>query len=272
MRYVALVLVSLLAAAAMNNGARADDPLKVFAAGSLHDAFGKIAAAFEAEGGGPVDLTFGPAGLLRQRIEDGAPATLFASANLAHPQALADAGKGGAVVTFARNALCAITKPGAGFTAANLLDRMLDAKVKLGIFTPGADPSGDYALVVFRRADTLFPGAGERLDAKARPLLGGREAPKVPAGHNPIAYHLDAGDADLFLGYCTIAKGRGAEHFEAVPLPPSLAVGADYGLTVLKGPPARELAASRLALFILSARGQSILAKFGFETGFQGDR
>jgi molybdate transport system substrate-binding protein len=142
---------------------------------------------------------------------------------------------------------------------SNLIDRMLDPKVKLGIFTPGADPSGDYALAVFGRVDALRPGAGATPKAKAKPLLGGREAPKVPAGQNPIAYHLKNGDADLFLGYCTIGKGSGQKLFETVPLPESIGVAADYGLIVL-----HEGAASRLAQFILSDKGQAILLKYGF--------
>jgi ABC-type molybdate transport system substrate-binding protein len=46
-----------------------------------------------------------------------------------------------------------------------------------------------------------------------------------------------------------------------VALPEELAVGADYGLTVLNGAPA---AAVQLATLILSTDGQSILARYGF--------
>jgi molybdate transport system substrate-binding protein len=239
---------------AMTGTARADDSVKVFAAGSLRDAFNAIAG----EAGGKIEFTFGPAGVLRQRIEHGEATDLFASANMEHPLALAAAGKAGPVTRFARNSVCAITFPGAGFTTDNLIARMLDPKVKLAIFTPGADPSGDYALRVFGRADAVDPGAGAALKAKAKPLLGGHEAPKVPAGWNPIAYFLKAGAADLFLGYCTIGRGPGGKQFETVTLPVTIAVGADYGLTVLHD------RAAKLAAFILSEKGQAILARFGF--------
>jgi ABC-type molybdate transport system substrate-binding protein len=46
--------------------------------------------------------------------------------------------------------------------------------------------------------------------------------------------------------------------------PAGLAVDADYGLAVLKGPAEREAAAGRLALFLLSPEGQAILARWGF--------
>jgi molybdate transport system substrate-binding protein len=239
---------------AMTGTARAVDPVKVFAAGSLRDAFNAIAVA----AGDKVDFTFGPAGVLRERIEKGEAADLFASANMEHPQALAAAGKAGPVSRFARNAICAITLPGAGFTTDNLIARMLDPKVKLAIFSPGADPSGDYALRVFERVDTMQPGAGVILKAKAKPLLGGREAAKTPPGQNPIVYYLRAGDADLFLGYCTIGKGPGGKQFETVALPAPIGIAVDYGLTVLHD------RAAKLAAFILSEKGQAILARFGF--------
>jgi ABC-type molybdate transport system substrate-binding protein len=47
-------------------------------------------------------------------------------------------------------------------------------------------------------------------------------------------------------------------------VPDALAVGADYGLTVMSG--ARPQAAS-FAAFILGASGQAILAEHGFTPG-----
>ena len=47
-----------------------------------------------------------------------------------------------------------------------------------------------------------------------------------------------------------------------VPLPASLAVGADYGLTALNSAQADK--ALKLVLFILSTDGQELLARHGF--------
>ena len=46
-----------------------------------------------------------------------------------------------------------------------------------------------------------------------------------------------------------------------IALPDTLAVGADYGLTVITG---ASPSAYRFALFILSPEGQRILEKHGF--------
>ena len=48
---------------------------------------------------------------------------------------------------------------------------------------------------------------------------------------------------------------------QIVALPDALAVGADYGLTVMNGASAP---AYKFAMFILSAEGQRTLAKHGF--------
>jgi ABC-type molybdate transport system substrate-binding protein len=53
---------------------------------------------------------------------------------------------------------------------------------------------------------------------------------------------------------------------QVVTMPDMLAVGADYGLTVMAGSSA---AAQRLAEFIVSPAGQKILVSYGFASGTQ---
>ena len=85
-------------------------PVQVYAAGSLREAFTEIARDHEARTGQKVALTFGASGLLRERIEKGEPAQVFASADTDHPQRLAARGGWQAPVMFTRNALCALTR------------------------------------------------------------------------------------------------------------------------------------------------------------------
>jgi len=70
----------------------------------------------------------------------------------------------------------------------------------------------------------------------------------------------------VFLLYCTAAAEARQENpaLRIVTIPEPLAVGADYGLTVVKGATAD---AQRFADFILSAAGQTILVKHGFARG-----
>ena len=88
----------------------------------------------------------------------------------------------------------------------------------------------------------------------------------MPAGRDAYAWHIAEKRADLFLGYCSGGEAAAAElpGLRVVELPKGLAVDADDGLVVLKGPAEREAAAGRFALFVLSPEGQAILARWGF--------
>jgi molybdate transport system substrate-binding protein len=260
LRAIALFLWILL----MTQAAAAQ-PVQLYSAGSLKDAWLETIQAFEAATAVKVQPRFGPSGVLKNDIMAGARADVFTSANMEHPQALAAARLSGSVVLFARNRLCAIARPGLDVAPATLLERMLDPTVKLATSTPKADPAGDYAWTVFRKADTVRPGAFAQLDKKALQLVGGPNSPPPPAdGRSGYGALVAQGAADLFLAYCTAAKVAQQENptQRVIALPPELAVGADYGLTVLKGAPAE---AYQFAMFILSPDGQGILAKAGFD-------
>src|SRR6267142_1377206 len=230
-------LAAAVVVLAMTTQARATDPVQLYAAGSLRAALTEIAAAFEAQTGIKVQAKFGPSGTLKDEIAGGARADVFASANMEHPQALASARKSGPVILFARNRLCALARPGVAVDTATLLDRMLDPTVKLGTSTPRADPSGDYAWEVFRKADKLRPGAFALLEKKALQLAGGPGSPAPPPGRNLYGMLVAEGKADIFLAYCTGAREAQQQNpgQQIVALPDDLAVGADYGLTVIDG-------------------------------------
>jgi len=233
------------------------------AAGSLRAALTEAIAVYSAQFGDVVQPKFGASGLLKNEIVGGARAEVFASANMEHPLGLAQEHLAGPVVMFARNRLCALAKPGLDVAPGTLLDRMLDPQVKLGTSTPRADPSGDYAWEVFRKADAIRPGAYAKLDAKALKLAGGPSTQPVPEGRTIYSFLIEQGVADIFLTYCTGALAAQKENSaqQVVALPDELAVGADYGLTVVKD---ASPAAYRFALFVLSPEGQRILEKHGF--------
>jgi molybdate transport system substrate-binding protein len=262
MRRVALTALTLALwwSPAVSNAA---EPVLLHAAGSLREALNEVAAAYEKTTGIKVVAKYGASGLLREEIERGARAEIFASANMEHPQALAKAGKSGPVVLFARNQLCALARPGLAVETANLLDRILEAQVKLGTSTPKADPSGDYAWEVFRKADARHAGAFATLSHKALQLTGAPSSVTAPVGRNLYGMLVSQGRADIFLTYCTNAMVAVHENpgQRMIALPEPLAVGGDYGLTVMT---TASPAAYRFAMFILSDDGQRILASHGF--------
>ncbi|AFY51245.1 ABC-type molybdate transport system, periplasmic component [Nostoc sp. PCC 7524] len=247
----------------------------LYGAGSLRNSLTEVTQAFTAEYGIPVTTYFGPSGLTRAKIEDELSsnvktADVFASADLGNPQQLFQQGLSHPVQNFTSNRMVAVVKPGlAGVTSNNLLDFLLNPNIKIGTSTPLADPSGDYAWQIFEKADVIQPGSSQILKDKALQLVGGNpSAPPVPTGENNLLYFLKTNPtADIFLAYYT--SGKTAQELEAgqdlqiVELPDYLATKADYGLTILKN---ANPDGEKLAAYILSPKGQSILAKYGFSS------
>jgi molybdate transport system substrate-binding protein len=249
------------------NAAGAQSGVSVYAAGSLRAPLTEAARAFESMGpGAKVELVFGASGLLRDRIRTGEPAQVFASANMEHPQSLRDVGWS-ATRAFARNALCALAPARLGLKPETLVATILDPNVKLGTSTPKADPSGDYAFEMFARIGRSAgapAGAQAALEAKALQLTGGPNSPAPPVGRSVYGELVATGQADVFITYCTNAVVAVAEELSlrALLVPAAINVTADYGLAVRQQAPA---AAQAFADFLLSATGQAILQRHGFQ-------
>lgn len=257
----ALVLAAMLVGASA--AIAQDQAVRVLAAGSLREAMTEIATSFRSAGSGDVEVTFGASGLLRERIEHGEAADVFASADVQNAQRLSNSGRWGAPNIFARNELCALIAPGMDVAPSTLLDRMLDPTVRLGTSTPKADPSGDYAWQLFEKAEALRPGAYALLDRKARKLTGGPESPRPPPDRSLYGVLIAEHKADIFLTYCTnaIIAAREVPGARMLALPEPLAVGASYALVVMAE---AKPGAQRFALYVLSVPGQALLARHGF--------
>jgi molybdate transport system substrate-binding protein len=245
------------------------ETVNLYAAGSLKAALTEVAKAFEKAqtGNTRVETTFGPSGLLRERIEKGEPAHIFASADTNHPKRLADQSRSvDQVRIFARNQLCALVRGDLAVTTERLLDVMLDPQVRLGTSTPKADPAGDYAFALFAKAENLKPGARTALESRALQLTGGPTSEKAPSDRNQYAWVMENRKADLFLTYCTnaVLAKKELPTLQIVQIRADLNVGAEYGMIVLKQAPT---AASELARVMLGAQGQAILMKHGFGGG-----
>jgi molybdate transport system substrate-binding protein len=259
-------LVTVLGLLSCAVAAADDSTVRLHAAGSLRAAMTEIGKAYTEAYGVPVEASFGGSGLLKERLTNGEPGDVFASADMGNPQSLTQAGKAGPTVLFAHNHLCAIVRPGLRASSATLLTTLLDPKVKLGTSTPIADPAGDYAWALFKKADALRPGSRATLEAKAIKIGTVPGSLAVPRGvSNGVAWLFKEKRADVFLAYCTGGSAVAQElpGTTTIQLPAALAVEASYGLTILNS--ANQERAAQLALFILSSAGQKILAQHGFD-------
>lgn len=238
-------------------------PLLVLAAGSLRNVFVDIVSEFERQSGIAVHLEHGPAGLLREKIEEGTPFDVFASANMAHPERLRSLKLAGPVLRFTRNRLCVIARPGLGITPENLIDMMLDKDIKVGTSTPGADPSGDYAIEFFRKIDVKFPGKGSLLASKARALVGGRTPLDIPPGFTPAGWLIEQGLADVFVSYASNGLlGSGDETLQVLAIPDDLGPIAEYGVGLCQAPRTGALM-FRNSLFSDGAKKAFLKSGFG---------
>jgi molybdate transport system substrate-binding protein len=177
----AIVLLTMVAGGAMSGMARAD-MVQLYAAGSLRAAFNEVGNAFHTRFGIAVQAKYGPSGILKDEIAGGAKADVFASANMIHPQSLADAGKSGPVVLFcAQQVVRAGQARPAGYPGQSTGPNARSER-QARHFHAKADPSGDYAFDVFDKAEALRPGARAVLEGKALQLTGGPASVQPPAG------------------------------------------------------------------------------------------
>ena len=174
--------------------------LTVFSAGSLRYALPEICHAFHAQTGIECQLELGPAGLLRQRIEQGEPCDIFVSASPEHIVRLKQKIQKSA--PLASNKLGIVVRKNFLKTDRTWLDLLADESLKIGTSTPQNDPCGDYCWQLFDNIEQCYPTFGEKLKQRALQLVGGSPSSvKIPEGEMAAAYLLQQGYADLFIGY-----------------------------------------------------------------------
>jgi molybdate transport system substrate-binding protein len=224
--------------------------LHVFAAASLTDAFREIAAAYEkAHPGVRVELNFAGSQMLRTQIEQGAPADVFASADVVHAEALGRAGLLGPRRLFARNALVVVV-PAAGGKVGRLAD-LAGPGVKIVIAGPSV-PAGRYTSEVLARL-----GADPAFAARLQANVVSHET-NVRA----VLSKVVLGEADAGFVYATdaaAAKGK----VRILEIPPRDNVTSEYPIAAVSRSAAPGPAQHFIAL-VMGAEGQAILRKHGF--------
>lgn len=237
---LAAVVVGVAGCGAGDDGRR---EVLVAAASSLGGAFTEMAAEFErAHPGVEVTLNLAGSGLLREQILAGAPADVFAPADLSVMEAVAGAGLlAGESRVFARNRLTVAVPDGnpAGVTGLSDLAR---PELLIGLCDP-AVPCGEYARQALEAAGTT--AAADTREPNVRALLT-----KIAAGE------LDAG-----IVYATDAAAE--QGVEAVKIPDGFNRTAEYPIAVVRGA-SHPAEAEAFAEFVLSEAGRRLLAGHGF--------
>lgn len=220
---------------------QAEGNLTVFAAASLNKAFTAVAEeVFKPEHPGvEVNFSFEGSSTLVDQINNGAPADVFASADLKNMKKATDADLVNTPVEFTRNDLTLIVPAGnpAGITG---LDGSLDGK-DLIVCAPQV-PCGNLTLEVAKKANVELKPVSE--EQKVTDVRG----------------KIESGQADAGFVYTTDAKAAG-DKVEVIPM--SVQGTNTYPIAVVKDSKKTELAQAFVDA-MLSQKGQEILARFGF--------
>lgn len=233
--------------------------MEIFAAGSLRLPLPEILYALDMH----ADITFGPAGLLRKRVEEGSRPSLYFSANIEHAKAVSALNGFSAARPFAENSLCLLGTKKA-LISDDPLAAMLDENNRLATSTPGADPGGDYAQQVIKKADGILNGSSEILLSKVMHLVGSTIGMEngISSALSPVARLFAEDRTDLFLGYRTsaIAVMQNIRGLKILALPLKMSVKAIYWMTPLDS----ESATRKADRIIENTATAILLEKYGF--------
>lgn len=234
-------------------GAPAESPVRVAAAADLQFALSDIADQFEADTGDHVDVVFGSSGMLTRQIQDGAPFSVFFSADESFVEWLVregHTGDEGALYAIGRIVLFA--PPGSLLVPADGLDGL--AKLietggvpRFAIANPEHAPYGRAAEQALRARgiwDAIQPSLvlGENVSQAAQFATTGNAVGGI------IAYSLALAPA---------LRGRGTHHL----IPMDAHAPLRQRMVLLKG---AGPVAKRFYEYIQQARARATLATYGF--------
>ncbi len=251
---LAVVLVSCSPGASPTPSSGASS-LTIYAAASLKRALDKVRSAYEAGNpGASLTISTDSSAALEIKIEQGAPADLFLSADTANPQKVVDKGlAAGSLVKFAGNLLTVIVPTANRAGIQRPLD-LARSGVKV-IAAADSVPISKYAsLLVANLAKVSDYPAG--FAARCQANIASRED-NVAA----VVSKIELGEGDAAIVYATDALA--SKRVTSVAVPPSANVPATYAGVVIKASP-DALEARAFLDWLAGPDGQAILASLGF--------
>ncbi|MGB2875500.1 MAG: molybdate ABC transporter substrate-binding protein [Gaiellaceae bacterium] len=211
--------------------------LTVYAAASLTDAFPKIAPSAR--------YSFAGSNALAAQIRQGAPADVFASANMTLPQQLYHDKLCSKPVVFTRNSLVVIVPRANPANIYSVYDLRMKG-VKLVIAGPGV-PVGSYTVQVLKNLNltsVLSNVVSREVDVRE------------------VLAKVALGEADAGFVYSTDAKTVPVK-VRVVRIPARGQPTVQYGICVVSAS-AQKTAATAFVKRVLGKTGQRILFKYGF--------
>ena len=230
--------------------------LNVFAAASLTESFTQIAAQYKQEHPDvTVKFNFAGSQLLEQQLANGAPADIFASADLTNMQKASNAGLVGPSQVFIKNKLVVIiplSNPGKIHALKDLANKGLKID-----FAAATVPAGKYGRQVLGNMANS-PDYGPTYQ---KAVLGNivSQEDNVKA----VVTKVQLGEADAGFVYQSDVTDAVASKLTVIPIPDNFNVIAQYPIAVVKNS-AHPNDAQAFIQYVLSPDGQAVLVKFHF--------
>jgi molybdate transport system substrate-binding protein len=242
-------------AAASTAASSAPGEVQVYAAASLKAALDKVKTAYEAANPGTtLTVSTDSSAALETKIEQGAPADVFLSADTANPQKVVDKGfASGTVVKFAGNLLTIIVPTANPAGIKSPLD-LATSGVKIIACAVGV-PIQKYTATLLTNLAKV-PGYPADFPAEEAANIVTQED-NVGA----IVTKVGLGEGDAGIVYVTDAKT--SDKVTTIAIPTGANVPATYGGVVVKASP-NQAAATAFLTWLAGRDGQAILATFGF--------
>jgi molybdate transport system substrate-binding protein len=232
-----LLLVAAPAASARTHSAQ-QTQLTIYAAASLTNVFPAIAKHEK--------YSFGGSNALATQIQQGAPADVFASANMTLPKKLAASGLCSKPVVFTRNRLVIVVPRSNPAHIRNIYD-LTRSGVKIDIAASGV-PVGTYTLQILQNMNlssaVLKNVVSQETDVRE------------------VLAKVALGEADAGFVYSTDAKTV-PKQVGVIKVPAWAQPKVQYGICVVSHS-ANKAAAHAFIKKVLSKAGQRKLHKFGF--------
>ncbi len=227
--------------------------LVVLAASSLREGFEALRREFQTVYPEVrVSLVFAGSQVLRLQLEQGAPADVFASANLSHIEGLVGEGLITSTVAFAASDLALVVpreNPSQIWQFSDL------ARAKRVVIGSASTPVGEYTRSMWRRTRRLF--GAEFMTRVERHIVSEEVNVRM------VRAKVEMGEADAAIVYRTDALA--SSRVRAIPIPPELNVRALYVLGV-HTQAEQPIWATHWVRFAVSEAGLACLERVGFST------
>jgi molybdate transport system substrate-binding protein len=223
-----------------SSGAPSPSEIKVFAAASLTAAFNELGPQYTAAEGTKVTFNFAGSQALATQIQQGAPADVFASADIPNMDKVKDLV--GTPQDFASNQLQIVVEKG-NPKGVEGLDDLAAPDLKVVLAAPDV-PAGKYAQQALEKASVTVKPVSQEDNVKA------------------VVNKVALGEADAGIVYVTDVT-VGGDKVEGVDIPEDLNVLATYPIATVKASRAQDKAQAFMDL-VLSDQGQQVLKKYGF--------